>query len=65
MSPRDAALAITAVGFAVAAGFLGYSLTHLHELGIPITHPRVLVEACLAIGCGAAALVLASPPMIR
>jgi hypothetical protein len=37
------------IGSAIAASFLVYSLLHLRQLGITITHPRVLVEGGLAI----------------
>ena len=43
----------------VPLGFLIYTLTHLDGLGIPVTHPRVVVEAVIFIGlCVAGAWVL-------
>jgi hypothetical protein len=33
-----------------ASAFLAYTLLNLEVLGIPITHPRVLVEAGIAVG---------------
>jgi hypothetical protein len=44
----------------IAAGFLAYSLTHLAQLDISATHPRVLVEAAIAVGCAVLAVALIS-----
>jgi len=37
---------------AVAVGFLIYTLFNLGELGIGVSHPRVLVEFSLFVGFG-------------
>jgi hypothetical protein len=45
-------------GSAIALGFLVYSLVNLDKLGIGWTHPRVLVEAGLAVAFAAMGAVL-------
>ncbi|MFZ5446194.1 MAG: hypothetical protein ACOZQL_39770 [Myxococcota bacterium] len=42
----------------VAGGFLAWTLTHLRELGLTVSHPRVLVEGTLMIGFFGAAVAL-------
>ena len=56
----QAAAAVAGVGAIIATGFLIYTLRHLDELRIPITHPRVLVEATIALGCAVTAVALLS-----
>jgi hypothetical protein len=42
----------------VALGFLAYTLLNLKNLGVPSTHPRVIVEFSLFVTFLVAALVL-------
>jgi hypothetical protein len=46
------------IGSVVAFAFLGYTLLNLGRLGISATHPRVLVEAGLALVCLVGGLLL-------
>lgn len=40
----------------VPVAFLAYTLTHLEELGIPLLHGRVIVEAICALVLGGAGI---------
>jgi hypothetical protein len=42
----------------VPLAFLIYTLTHLEELGVPLLHGRVIVEALCVLALGGAGLYL-------
>ena len=55
---RDVAIVVAIAGAFIAGGFLTYTLQHLGELRISLTHPRVIVEASLMLISAAAGVVL-------
>ena len=52
--------AAAGLGALITTGFLVHTLRHLDELRVPATHPRVLVEATIALGRAATAAALLS-----
>ena len=60
MSAHDTLAVLAGTAATVAAGFLAYSLSHLAQLDIPATHPRVLVETVIMFGGAALAVALIS-----